>query len=165
LVHLVLAQFFHMSYTGVMAESTSRSRQQLRQIGQAQQQQLELLLGEYGPLIRGCFGTRARKCGKPTCRCAQGELHESKYLTASDGDRMRQVHVPAEDEVKVAEGVRRYRRFWGARKKLAELAQRQLAIVDALGRSLLAPYPPDDPIPPARKRGRPRAAARKGPDR
>lgn len=145
-----------------MAETTSRCRQQLRQLGHAQQQQLELLLDEHGPLIRGAFGTRARKCGKPTCRCASGSLHESKYLTASDGDRVRQVHVPAEDEVKVAEGVRRYRRFWQARKKLAELAQRQLAIVDALGRSLLEPYPPSDPIPPARKRGRRRSDGQGG---
>jgi len=141
-----------------MAETTSRSRQQLRQLGEAQQRQLELLLGEHGPLIRGSFGTRARKCGKPTCRCAQGALHESKYLTASDDGRVRQVHVPAADEAKVADGVWRYRRFCRTRKKLAELAKRQLALVDALGRSLLEPYPPDDPIPPAQKRGRRRAS-------
>lgn len=139
-----------------MADSTSRRRQQLRKLSEQLQQQLELVLGEHGPLLRGSFGKRARKCGKPTCRCARGELHESKYLTATDGDKVRQVHVPAGDEVKVAEGVARYRRFHKARKKLAQLHKRQLELVDQLGRSLLHPYPPDQPIPPARKRGRKR---------
>ncbi len=139
-----------------MAAKTSRFRQQLLRLAETQQQQLELLLGEHGPLIRGSFGTRARKCGKPTCRCVRGELHESKYLTATDGGRARQVHVPAGDEVAIAEGVRRYRRFQKARRRLAEFSKRQLELVDELGRSLLEPYPPDDPIPPAAKRGRKR---------
>lgn len=143
-------------YTGIMAGRTSRLRQQLLRLAETQEQQLELLLGEHGPLIRGSFGTRARKCGKPTCRCARGQLHESKYLTATDGERARQVHVPAGDEVAVAEGVHRYRRFQKARRRLVELSKRQLELVDELGRSLLEPYPPDDPIPPAAKRGRKR---------
>jgi len=137
-----------------VSAETSRRRQQLLRLGEQCQAQLELFITEHGPLVRGSFGTRARKCGKPTCRCVHGELHESKYLTASVGGRVRQVHVPAHDELRVAEGVRRYRRFQKARGKLAELAKRQLELVDALGSSLLKPYPPDDPIGPARKRGR-----------
>ena len=139
-----------------MTISSSRLRQQLLQLAQQLQQLLELVLAERGPIIRGSFGKRARKCGKPTCRCARGELHESKYLTASDGDKVRQIHVPAGDELKVAEGVARYRRFQSNRKKLTQLHRRQLELVDTLSRSLLEPYPPDNPIPPARKRGRKR---------
>lgn len=30
----------------------------------------------------------------------------------------------------------------------------QLELVDELGQSLLAPYPPEDPLPPAARRGR-----------
>jgi hypothetical protein len=137
-----------------MAERTSRLRQQLRQSGQQMRRQLELFLREEGPLIRGSLGSRARRCGSPGCHCAEGELHVSKYLAATDQGRVRQVHVPAGDEVKVAAGVERYRRFQRGRRAFAQLAQQQLELVDVLGRSLLGPYPEDNPLPAPRKRGR-----------
>ena len=142
-----------------MGERTSRLRQRLLETAEHHREQVERLLQENGPLIRGSFGTRARVCGNPGCHCAQGERHTSKYLTATDGDRHRQVHVPAGDEQHVVEGVRRYRRFKRAKKRLAEIGQRELELVEDLGRSLLAPYPPDDPLPPAKRR-RKKAAAR-----
>jgi len=145
-----------------MRSETSRLRQRLAEVGREHGRQLELLLGERGPLIRGSFGTRARVCGNPGCRCTRGARHESKYLTAPDGGRVRQVHVPASDEAQVAEGVARYRRFRWAQARVAELARVQLELADQLGRSLLAPYPPDQPLPPAARRGR---VARGGADR
>jgi hypothetical protein len=93
-------------------------------------------------------------CGNPGCHCARGELHESKYLTASVAGKIRQVHVPARDEEGVAAGVARYRRFRQMQARLAALAQLQLELADQLGRSLLAAYPPDQPLPPATRRGR-----------
>lgn len=142
-----------------MGTETSRLRQQLIETTNEMRRQLELVLEVQGPLVRGSFVTRARVCGKPTCRCAQGELHESKVLTALDGGVTRQVHVPAADEVHVAAGSERYRRFREARsalaKGLARLNRHQLELVDALGRSLLEPYPPDNPLPPPARRGRP----------
>lgn len=133
----------------------SRLRQQLLRAGQDCQRQLELLVGERGPLIRGSFGTRSRVCGNPGCRCARGERHQSKYLSASDGGQVRLVHVPATDEITVAAGVDRYRRFHEQRTRLSELSKQQLELADALGRSLLAAYPPDNPLPPPKRRGRP----------
>jgi hypothetical protein len=138
-----------------MSSDTSRLRLQLNALARRQTTQLEFLLHERGPLIRGSLGVRARVCGNPGCRCARGQLHESKYLSASEGGRTRQVHVPAADEVAVTAGVARYREFQRGRTQLAELARQQLELVDALGRSLLAPYPPQKPLPPAKRRGRP----------
>jgi hypothetical protein len=138
-----------------MSGDTSRLRLQLGTLARRQTAQLELLLAERGPLIRGSLGVRARVCGNPGCKCARGELHESKYLSASDGGRTRQVHVPAGDEVTVAAGVARYREFQRRRARLAQFARQQLELVDALGRSLLAAYPPHKPLPPAKRRGRP----------
>jgi hypothetical protein len=137
-----------------MRAETSRLRQQLAEVGRESGRQLELLLGERGPLIRGSYGSRARVCGNPGCHCARGELHESKYLTASAGGKVRQVHVPVRDEGAVAEGAARYRRFRQVQARLAELAKVQLDLADQLGRSLLAAYPPDQPLPPATRRGR-----------
>jgi hypothetical protein len=141
-----------------MGDDASRLRQLLRGSPNELARQLEFFLAERGPLIRGSFGSRARVCGAPGCRCARGELHESKYLTASDGGRVRQIHVPAGDEVRVAAGAQRYRRFQSQRarlaRELAKLVRRQLELIDALGRSLLEPYPADHPLPPATRRGR-----------
>lgn len=137
-----------------MGNQASRLRQQLAQAGEQQQQQLDLLLEQRGPLIRGSFGTRDRVCGKPGCHCARGEPHRTKYLTATDGGRVRQVHVPASDVDEVAAGVARYRRFREVEAKLVELSTLQLRLVDELGQSLLKPYPPEAPLPPRSRRGR-----------
>lgn len=143
-----------------MGERTSRLRQRLLEAAEQHREQVERLLQEQGPLIRGSFGTRARVCGNPGCHCARGERHTSKYLTATHGPRQRQVHVPAGDEGRVADGVSRYRRFKQAKKRLAELGARELELVEDLGRSLLTPYPPEDPFPPAKRRGK-KAGARR----
>lgn len=130
-----------------MGEKASRLRQRLRETSESQARQLDLLLEDKGPLIRGSLGQRRRVCGNPTCHCATGEKHESTYLSASDGGQTRQVHVPVAHQDRVAAGVARYQRFRLAKAKLAELAQLQLELVDELGRSLLEPYPPEHPLP------------------
>jgi len=146
-----------------MPEKVSRLRQRLLQLAEAQRAKLETIISAPGPLIRGAFGTRARVCGKPGCRCLTGDKHVSKYLSATDSGSVRQVHVPQKDEQHVGESVERYRSFMTARADLAEQAERLLAFVDELGRALLEPYPRDKPLPPASKVGRrpkPRGARR-----
>jgi len=137
-----------------VGERTSRLRQRLRQAAEQHQDHIERILGEEPTLIRGSFGSRSRVCGNSGCHCARGEKHTSKYLTATAGGKVRQVHVPASDEDLVAAGVARYRRFRRMRKRLVELEALQLELVDELGQSLLSPYPPEDPLPPASRRGR-----------
>jgi len=148
-----------------MKGDPSRLRRQLLDLHEELRRNLDPILGERGPLIRGFLGSRSRICGKPSCRCAQGQLHESKYLSASDGGQTRQVHVPAGDEIRVAEGVKRYRRFRETRAQLAQklgaVTNRLLELVDALGHSLLESYPPDNPLPPPKRRGRPGKGARR----
>jgi hypothetical protein len=144
-------------------ETVSRLRQRLVQLAEAQRAKLEAIISARGPLIRGAFGTRARVCGKPGCRCLRGERHVSKYLAATDAGRVRQVHVPESEEQHVRECVERYRSFMSARADLAEQAGRLLRLVDELGRALLEAYPRDKPLPPASKVGRrpkPRGARR-----
>jgi hypothetical protein len=135
-------------------ERTSRLRQRLSQASERHQEQIERLLEEKGPLIRGSFGARARVCGNPGCHCARGEKHRSKYLTATDGGRVRQVHVPAGEEDQVAAGVARYRRFRRMRKRLVQIGALAVDLVDELGLSMLEPYPPEAPLPPPSRRGR-----------
>jgi hypothetical protein len=143
-----------------MSEDTSKLRQLLRRAEETRARVIDQLVDERRPLIRGTFGTRGRVCGKAGCHCAQGELHESKYLSAAVGGQTRQVHVPARDELHVSEGVARYQRWNEYRKELARLSKEVLGLVDGLRRALLESYPPGDPIPPPARRGRkPKAAA------
>jgi hypothetical protein len=61
-------------------------------------------------LIRGSVVTHRRRCGKPNCRCADGEaLHESTVLSYSDGGRTRLVTLPADHVAAVRAATERYR--------------------------------------------------------
>lgn len=58
-------------------------------------------------LLRGTLMTQGRRCGKESCRCAQGELHGPYvYLSVTrPGRRPRMVYVPAELTETVTEHV------------------------------------------------------------
>jgi len=135
-----------------MSGENSKLRQQLAQAGEEHQRQIEHLLEQRGPLIHGSLGNRKRVCGKPTCRCARGELHEQTYLSSTVDGKTRQVHIPGADKDRVASGVARYRTMLRARKRLRKLSRLELKIAVELSRSLVEPYPPDDPLPLPRRR-------------
>lgn len=141
-------------YDRLMKNTKSRLKKRIQALEERRSDRLEQVLDQDQNLIRGYLGTRARVCGNPGCRCARGELHESKYLSAAVDGVTRQVHVPKRDEVEVARGVERYRRFQELRAEIAELGEEVLGLVKELGEALLKPYPEKDPIPPAKKRGR-----------
>jgi hypothetical protein len=60
-------------------------------------------------LLRGTLLSRKRGCGKGSCRCAKGHLHESLYLVVSEGGRTRQLYVPKDWEAVVRRWVQGYR--------------------------------------------------------
>jgi hypothetical protein len=55
----------------------------------------------------------------------------------------------------VSKGTNKYREFYSKYKRVKDLGQRQLDLLEELGRELLMPYPTKNPIPPATRRGRP----------
>ena len=61
-------------------------------------------------VVRGSVVTHRRRCGKPGCRCADGEtLHESTVLSYSQGGRTRFVMLPPGEVAAVRAAVKRYR--------------------------------------------------------
>ena len=46
------------------------------------------------PFLRGSLVERSRPCGKPTCRCRQGQLHRSLYLAVRHNDRRVLLYIP-----------------------------------------------------------------------
>lgn len=114
-----------------MNHSLSQLRAQLRDA----QRQLPTLLEECfrrEPLLPGSLYVLRRKCGKPNCRCARGELHESTALSYRGDGRPRNVS-PASDQIdtlrKRTDGYRRARQ---ARAKLVRWQRQVLNLVDAI---------------------------------
>lgn len=75
------------------------------------------------PFLRGSLVERARPCGKPTCRCQQGQLHRSLYLATRYNGRRALLYVPRALEETVRQWVHNGRRL---SQQLQDLHQLQL---------------------------------------
>lgn len=56
-------------------------------------------------LLHATLAPRARRCGKPNCRCARGQPHVSLYVVQSRQRQGRQLFVPKEWEPRVRQAV------------------------------------------------------------
>lgn len=66
-------------------------------------------VNQFPRVLRGSLITMRRKCGKPTCRCAAGELHEGPALSVSvSGKSITITLAPAEVPL-VKAALERYR--------------------------------------------------------
>jgi hypothetical protein len=81
--------------------------------------ELAQLIDQKG-ILRGSLLVRRRVCGKPTCKCARGEGHESLYLVVTEGGRTRQLYVPKDWESRVRRWVENQHR---ARQLMEEISR------------------------------------------
>lgn len=77
-------------------------------------------------VLRGTLTTSRRRCGKPNCRCATGEPHESPALRFTDAGRYRTVTLREADVAEVAAGLARYDRARGELDAQADAGLAQL---------------------------------------
>ena len=87
---------------------------------------------EREPLLAGTLYTHRRKCGKPNCRCAGGELHESTVLSYRGQGRPQNISPPPEQVDALRQMTDDYRRVRQARAKLVRWQQQLLKLVDEL---------------------------------
>ena len=80
---------------------------------------LAQLMAGHG-LMRGSLLVRRRRCGKPTCHCAQEEGHESLYVVITEKGRTRQLFVPKDWEPLVRQWVANHRQ---ARQFMEEVSR------------------------------------------
>ena len=59
-------------------------------------------------LLQGSLTTFRRRCGKPTCRCATGEPHESPALRFTEGGRTKTLTLTAAEVAQVTAALARY---------------------------------------------------------
>jgi hypothetical protein len=75
-------------------------------------------------VLRGTLTTFRRRCGKPACRCATGDPHESPALTFTEGGRTKTITLTAAEVRQVEAALARYQ---AARAELETQAQAGLA--------------------------------------
>lgn len=113
-----------------------------RQIFSRLRQSLRRLCDEAGKLIEPSFSDKTvikgsvyelkRKCGKPGCKCAQGELHSRMVLSASEKGKTRLRVIPHGFLVEVQIKVRRYQELRRARSRLVEVHRKMIRVMDEM---------------------------------
>ena len=136
-----------------MPQALSQLRTQLLQLLE-QIQQLRQPFLEREPLLPGSVYTLKRRCGKPNCRCATGELHHTEILSYRGGPRPRNITPPPGQLRGVKQGTEAYRRFRQARAQLVKLHRQLLQLIDTIeaervrqGQRLFAELLPSVPAP------------------
>jgi hypothetical protein len=105
-------------------------------------QTLVRLAGEIRGLIEPCFSDKPvikgtvyelkRRCGKPGCKCARGELHARMVVSASEEGKTRLQVIPRGYLVEVQEKVGRYQELRRMRTRLGAIYQKMLEVMDAM---------------------------------
>ena len=72
-------------------------------------------LPPFEEILRGSVVARTLRCGKPGCRCADGEGHRATHLSVTlAGGRTEQISLPAERVPLARRWVANYRAWWAA---------------------------------------------------
>jgi hypothetical protein len=121
-----------------MTHDLSSLRAQLLAVQQRLQELLPAFLSRE-PLLPGSLYTLRRRCGKPNCHCAHGELHASTVLSYRGQGRPRNITPPSEELAAVQQLTDAYRRFRQARTRLRRLQQQMLTLIDRLEAARLQP--------------------------
>jgi hypothetical protein len=83
-------------------------------------------LGALREMLPGSFVQRQRPCGKPQCRCADGQqLHPQYQLSVLAEGKLKTYHVPAAQAEEVRRRVDLHRRFEKAAARIADLNLRR----------------------------------------
>lgn len=123
-----------------MTEDPSKLRQSLLRAHQAAGRTLRYLQRRE-PMTPGSFYLQKRRCGKPSCRCARGELHEAWVISRSQGGASRTLMVPAQERARLRQLTSEYRRYQRARALLTKRQAQVLELGDRIAELRLVRWP------------------------
>lgn len=109
----------------------SKLRQRLKVLS-AEIERLVQKFFYHQPIIKGSVVELKRKCGKPNCRCNDGELHKSMVLSASIDGKTRMRAIPKDQLGDVESKVERYQKHRKSRARLTEIHREMLEIIDEI---------------------------------
>ena len=116
---------------GAALDKLSRLRSALRDALKELEAMLEVAF-ERSALVKGNVYEHARKCGKPSCACAQGQLHRSMVLSWSHQGKTRLMTIPPEKLDRLRANSEQYLRYRRARARVSEIHQRILKLFDQI---------------------------------
>jgi hypothetical protein len=101
--------------------------------------QLVETLVETNPMVRGSFSTVHRRCGKPTCWCAEpGQKgHESTRITWTENGTSRTRTLREEDQDRLRKEVENYRAYRQGRRQLRDEESLLEELLDAYERAVV----------------------------
>lgn len=80
-----------------------------------------------GPVLAASLTPIAKRCGRPSCHCAQGgAAHTAYHLTYKDHGKTRTVYVPLDLVAEVRSWIDNHRRL---KQLLQEISQLSLALI------------------------------------
>lgn len=112
-------------------ERFSRLRQTLLHLGDEIKRLIEPFFSDR-PVIKGTVYELKRRCGKPGCKCAQGQLHCRMVVSASEKGKTKLQVIPHGFLVEVQHKVRRYQELRRARARLVGVHRRMLKVMDEM---------------------------------
>ena len=112
-------------------ERFSRLRQGLLHLGDEIKRLIEPFFSDR-PVIKGTVYEMKRRCGKPGCKCAQGQLHCRMVVSASEKGKTKLQVIPHGFLVEVQNKVRRYQELRRARARLVEVHRKMLRVMDEM---------------------------------
>jgi len=83
-------------------------------------------------VIKGTVYELRRRCGKPGCKCARGEMHGRMVVSASEGGKTRLQVIPRGFLVEVQGKVRRYQELRRVRARSGEIYRKMLWMMDQM---------------------------------
>jgi hypothetical protein len=112
-------------------EKFSRLRQSLVQMVSEMKRLVEPFFSDR-PVIKGTVYELRRRCGKPGCKCAKGQLHARMVVSASEKGKTRLRVIPRGFLVEVQQKVRRYQDLRRIRARLVAVHREMLKVLDEM---------------------------------
>ena len=125
-------------------EKFSRLRQSLLHLVSEMKQWVEPFFSDR-PVVKGMVYELRRRCGKPGCKCAKGELHARMVVSASEKGKTRLRVIPRGFLVEVQEQVRRYQELRRIRARLVTIHRQMLRVLDEMEAMRREELPSADP--------------------
>ena len=110
---------------------SSHCRQRIAELLEELRRGAQPALG-FEPLVRGSLYRLRRRCGKRTCRCAQGRLHRGEAFSVREGGLSRAVAMTGFDREKLARRVAVYRELRKSRALMVRAFGELLKAADQL---------------------------------
>ncbi len=123
-----------------MQVSKSKLRQRLWRTYHALGRSLRTMSAEQA-MTPGSFYVLRRRCGKPTCRCARGQLHPVWVLSRREAGRRKLYSVAPTERARVRQLARTWRRAHRARTQFGKQSAALLALADELAQTQPVRWP------------------------